>query len=62
MTISRTIVDVSVQEELFLRRIFNVYNSQIILAHTTLQQFTAMSHEMRMEKFHHLVSQRNLVS
>ena len=56
-----TIVDISVQEELFLSRIFNVYNSQIILACTTLQQFMNMSHDKRMEQFHHLVSQRNLV-
>jgi hypothetical protein len=46
---------------MFLRKTFNVYNSQIILRHATLLEFMDMSHEMRLQMFHQVIREENLV-
>jgi len=48
------------QDELFLRRVFNVYNSQVILGRMTLAELLDLSHEMRVESFHDVASERRL--
>ena len=48
------------KDELFLRRVFNVYNSQVILGRMTLAEFLDLSHEMRVESFHDVASERCL--
>jgi len=48
------------QDELFLRRVFNVYNSQVILGRMTLAELLDLSHEMRVESFYDVASERRL--
>ena len=49
------------QDELWLRRVCNVYVAQVVLKHFTIEEVKKMSHDERMEKLFPLVRERLLV-